>query len=124
MPHQCVRCGTLYDDTAQELIKGCSKCGGRFFFFIRKEGLAEAKPIQLSEQERKEVEHDIKEIIGQEEPEKPVILDLESIRVVKPGKYEIDLVKLLKKQPLIYKLEDGKYVIDLSSVAKRENERE
>jgi len=124
MPHQCVRCGTLYDDTAQELIKGCSKCGGRFFFFIRKGGLAEAKPIQLSEQERKEVEHDIKEIIGQEEPEKPVILDLESIRVVKPGKYEIDLVKLLKKQPLIYKLEDGKYVIDLSSVAKRENERE
>jgi len=122
MPHQCVRCGTLYDDTAQELIKGCSKCGGRFFFFIRKECLVEAKPIQLTEQERREVEQDIKEIIGQEEPEKPVILDLESIRVVKPGKYEIDLVKLLKKQPLIYKLEDGKYVIDLSSVMEKENE--
>ena len=43
----------------------------------------------------------------------PVILDLEAIRIMGPGKYELDLVHLFKKEPLIFKLEDGKYMIDL-----------
>ena len=43
----------------------------------------------------------------------PVILDLETIKVVGPGKYELDLVHLFKGEPLIFKLEDGKYMIDL-----------
>jgi len=49
----------------------------------------------------------------------PVILDLESIRVLKPGKFEIDVVNLFsRKRPLIYKLEEGKYIIDLASTLK------
>ena len=52
----------------------------------------------------------------EEEPEKPVILDLESIKVIRPGIFEIDIVNLFsKKRPLIYKLEEGKYIIDLAS---------
>ncbi|MBI3034139.1 hypothetical protein HYY72_03185, partial [Candidatus Woesearchaeota archaeon] len=43
----------------------------------------------------------------------PVFLDLETIRVLKPGKYELDLVQLFKNEPLIYKIDEGKYVIDL-----------
>jgi predicted nucleic acid-binding Zn-ribbon protein len=40
--------------------------------------------------------------------------NIESIKILKPGKYELDLVNLFKsKQPLIYKLEDGKYMIDI-----------
>lgn len=58
-------------------------------------------------------------MIGAEKEEMPVILDLESIRVVKPGKFEIDVVNLFsKKRPLIYKLEEGKYIIDLASTLK------
>jgi predicted nucleic acid-binding Zn-ribbon protein len=38
---------------------------------------------------------------------------LESVKVVKPGKYEIDLVQLFKGEPVIYRLEEGKYIIDL-----------
>jgi len=58
--------------------------------------------------------------MGIEEKEAvPVILDLESIKVLKPGKYEIDVVNLFsKKRPLIYKLEEGKYIIDLASSIK------
>ena len=47
--------------------------------------------------------------------DKPVILDIESINILKPGKYELDIVELFKGKPLIYKLEEGKYVIDLAS---------
>jgi predicted nucleic acid-binding Zn-ribbon protein len=50
----------------------------------------------------------------------PVILDLESIRVTGAGKFEIDLVKLFnQKRPLIYKIEEGKYIIDLASTLKQ-----
>ena len=35
MPHQCVRCNTMYPDGAQEILKGCS-CGARLFFYIKK----------------------------------------------------------------------------------------
>lgn len=55
-------------------------------------------------------------MIGALDEDYPVILDLESIRVVGPGKFEIDIINLLtKKRPLIYKLEEGKYVIDIAS---------
>ena len=49
----------------------------------------------------------------------PVILDLESVRAVGSGKFEIDIVNLFRKdRPLIYKLEEGKYIIDLASTLK------
>ena len=117
MPHQCVRCNTLYDDGANEIIKGCS-CGGRLFFFIKKEKLEEAKKVtdnlQLTEEDKEQMEKDVFDLVGHDiDSEEPVILDLEAIRVSKPGKYELDLVHLFKGEPLIFKLEDGKYMIDL-----------
>jgi predicted nucleic acid-binding Zn-ribbon protein len=75
---------------------------------------------EMDKVDKTQVEKDVREIMGIEEKEDiPVILDLESIRVLKPGKYEIDIVNLFsKKRPLIYKLEEGKYVIDLASTIK------
>ena len=117
MPHQCVRCNTFYDDGATEIIKGC-KCGGKLFFYIKKEKLEQAKEVQetihLTETEKEQMEKDVFEIVGSDiERDEPVVLDLEAIRVLKPGKYELDLVHLFKGEPLIFKLEDGKYMIDL-----------
>jgi len=38
------------------------------------------------------------------------------VRVTGSGKFEIDVVNLFNKErPLIYKLEEGKYIIDLAS---------
>jgi len=124
MPHQCVRCSTIYPDGANEILKGC-QCGGRLFFYLRKQHLEEGKQLltKLSPEEKIQVEKDVCELIGlDEEPEKPVVLDLESIRILKPGKYELDLVHLFKKDPLIFKLEEGKYVIDLPQAFKKEKE--
>lgn len=121
MPHQCVHCGSMYEDAAPELLKGC-RCGSHFFFFVRKQQLEELKKktIELKGVDKKKVEEDIREIIGlEEEKEVPIILDLESVRAIGPGKFEIDIVNLFsKKRPLIYKLEEGKYIIDLSSSLK------
>lgn len=117
MPHQCVRCNTFYDDGATEIIKGCN-CGGRLFFYVKKEKLEQARKIaeevQLTPKEKEQIEKDVFDLVGSEiDRDEPVVLDLEAIRVLKPGKYELDLVHLFKGEPLIFKLEEGKYMIDL-----------
>jgi hypothetical protein len=116
MPHQCVRCGKLYDDGSKEILKGCA-CGGHFFFFVKEDELKKVEEItvNLSEEDKEQIEKDVLDIIGIEDTDKPVILDLESIRILKPGKYELDIVELFKGKPLVYKIEDGKYIIDLAS---------
>jgi hypothetical protein len=50
--------------------------------------------------------------------EEAVIIDLESIKATKPGKYVIDLAKLFARNPVIYKTGDGKYTIDIDSTFK------
>jgi uncharacterized protein len=116
MPHQCVRCNRIYEDGANELLKGC-KCGSKFFLFFKKEALEEIQEeiIKLSSKEREQIEKDVFDIIDVKRDDSPVILDLESIRVLKPGKFEIDLMHLFKGEPLVYKVENGKYIIDLAS---------
>ena len=121
MPHQCVRCNTLYDDGASEILSGCN-CGGKLFFYIKKDKLKEVqeKTEKLSKKEKQEIEKDIFDLVGSEiDKSEPVILDIEAIRVLKPGKYELDLVHLFKEDPLIFKLEEGKYMIDILETFKK-----
>ncbi len=119
MPHQCVRCKIVYDDGAKEILKGCT-CGGKLFFFISKNKLelAQKELLPLREEEIKQIEHDIRAITGQRE-DTPVILDFESINISKPGKYEIDLINLFRGDPLIFKIQDGKYIIDIAETFSR-----
>ncbi|MBN2454012.1 hypothetical protein JXB11_00540 [Candidatus Woesearchaeota archaeon] len=115
MPHQCVRCNTFYEDGAAEILKGCP-CGGKLFFFIKKEKLEKAKEVtvNLTPKEKQQIEFDVLDIIGEEAADdQPVVLDMEAIRILKPGKYELDLVHLFKKDPLVYKVGEGKYLIDI-----------
>ncbi len=119
MPHQCVRCDAMYDDGAKEILSGCT-CGARLFFYIKKEKLNKQQTtVTLSTEAKQELESDVYDILGTENPAAPVVLDLESINIIKPGKYEIDLVHLFKKEPLIFKLADGKYIIDIPETFER-----
>jgi len=123
MAHQCVHCGKIYPVATQALINGCDDCRGHFFFFIKDEQLQRIKeePIEIPQEQKKQIESDVREMAGIEDEDAPVILDLESVRAVSPGKYEIDLVNLFnKKRPLIYKLEEGKYIIDLASTLEKD----
>lgn len=120
MPHQCVHCGEMYPMGNRSLIEGCSKCHGHFFFYIRDDQFNKVKenPIELPKEDRKKIEKNIRDIAGIPDEHTPVILDLESIRVTGDGKYEIDVVNLFNRKPVVYKLEEGKYIIDLTSTLK------
>ena len=124
--HQCVHCGKMYPAGSKELLEGCSSCGSHFFFYIRDEHLEKIResaenPIEMPSAEKKQVEKEIRDMAGKTDTEAPVILDIESVRVSGPGKFEIDLVNLFKKdRPLVYKMGEGKYIIDLSSTLSRD----
>lgn len=136
MPNKCTKCGKLHDDDADYLLTtGCDSCGGRFFFFVREEIVPEIERevSRISRKEMEEIEHDIREMIPAKErpgrvrdrthhPVMPahgkknetVILDIEAIKVIKPGKYRINVDTLFSQRPIIVRVGTGKYEIDLS----------
>ena len=120
--HQCVHCKRNISLGSKELLEGCADCGGHFFFYIKEDQLEKLKDItEIPEQDKEKVEKDIREIAGIVEEDSPIILDVESVRVAGSGKFEIDLVNLFNKnRPLIYKLEEGKYIIDLATTLSKE----
>lgn len=118
MPHQCIKCGALHQNTSDVLIKGCPNCNSKMFFFVKDSDIHRAKERaeSLTEEQKAEIENDIYDILGTDKSqETPVVLEFESISVLEPGKYELDVVNLFKENhPLVYKLDEGKYMIDLA----------
>lgn len=93
------------------------------FFFLRQERYEAIKKHQeeialLSKEQKFQMEQDVYSMLGLQRSD-PVVLDFESIRMLAPGKYELDLVRLFSQEPLIFKLSDGKYVIDIPNAMKR-----
>jgi len=36
MPHQCLKCGRVFEEGSSQLLKGCPDCNGNRFFFTKK----------------------------------------------------------------------------------------
>ena len=106
---------------SKEILEGCLECGGKFFFYIRDEQakrIEEEKKIPIPEFDtidKTKVEEDVRSILKIQDNDKPVILDLEAVRITNPGKYEIDLVSLINRRPIVFKIQEGKYIIDIES---------
>jgi predicted nucleic acid-binding Zn-ribbon protein len=129
MPHQCVNCSRIIPAGSREILEGCASCHGRFFFYIKDEQYAKLKEnkleVEMPEADKERVEREVREIAGITDMDAPVILDFESVRVTGSGKFEIDIAKVFRKdRPLVYKLEEGKYIIDLATTFGNFKERE
>ncbi len=100
MPHKCTKCGKIYPDGDMRLLNGC-ECGNNRFIYIPKE-----------KREKKEVVDEIREEYSK--------MGIESIRIIAPGQYEINIEKLLSGEGIVIALqENGRYVIHLPSLLKR-----
>ena len=119
MPNKCTQCGKIHPDKAGYLLGGCDECGSKFFFYVRQEALEqiEKEVEQITKEEMKEIEEDVREIAGGDE--ETVILDLESIRVISPGQYKIDVANLFNQKPLVIRTGSGRYKLDLSVIKQR-----
>ena len=106
MPHKCTRCGKLFKDGDKNILSGCPECGWNKFLYAREEA-------------KKKVSRDIDALLEEKEkPEKTSILDrLESVRILGPGSYEVNIKALLERDEIVVALrEDGRYIIHLPSV--------
>ncbi len=119
MPNKCTMCGKVHPDDAKYLLDGCDKCGSKFFFYVREESLQKAEEgiAKLTKKDIEEIEDDIRHIIPKGvKKDETVILDIEAINIIKPGKYEIDVTNLFTQKPVIIRVGSGKYEIDLSTL--------
>ncbi len=122
MPHQCVHCSKIIEVGSKEILEGCSSCGGKFFFYIRDEQVERIKKLneeplrEFNTIDKKKIERDVREILKVEDEEEAVILDLESVRVLGAGKFELDIVSLMNRRPIVFKESEGKYSIDIDGM--------
>ena len=63
MPHQCLKCGLVFEEGSSQLLKGCPECGGNRFFFT-KEPLDQKQREKITEEVGKDINETILEMMG------------------------------------------------------------
>jgi hypothetical protein len=123
MPHKCTKCGREYKAGSTEILKGCASCGGKKFLYVKdtevnKDVLEEKSISEIAD----ESHEDILEIIEPKKKEQVEMYDrVETIRIVSPGTYELNLEKMAQSDQRIVSVgKEGNYIIDIMSMAKDE----
>ena len=62
MPHQCLKCGRVFEEGSSQLLKGCPDCGGNRFFFT-KQPLDENERDTISNEVSKDITSKIMETL-------------------------------------------------------------
>ena len=63
MPHQCLKCGRVFEEGSSELLRGCPDCGGNRFFFTKKP-LNEDERNSITREVGKDINSVIIDLIG------------------------------------------------------------
>ncbi len=114
--HKCMRCGKIVSGIEQ-IEKGCD-CGSKVFVFIRGTGKQAEVDTRWMESE---MEARRAELPGPEPgakpagisiDSKPIVLEVENIKMLEKGVFEIDLGSLMKN-PLVLKDANGVYYVKL-----------
>lgn len=107
------------------MLQGCPTCGSKTFFYVRSaaaQKLAERIKVITGIGEGQEAGTEADEAL--EAQAQNLQLDIESIRILKPGVYVLNLEALFRKEGIIMGIkEDGKYVIHLPSLFKTKRKR-
>ena len=138
MPHMCTTCGKVYEDASEILLHGCPECGWNKFLYLRDPEEAKSPTVaEYVKKKEKEIEKHIKEVektLKKENrpPEGTLIEleglspdDVESVRIIEPGRYELNLNALFEREEIIVALgKNGTYVIHLPSLLKKKQRQE
>jgi len=120
MAHKCTRCGAVFPSGDMRILEGCPKCGWNKFLYVPEKPLSEVEIERAQKEEGSPVDlliRDVDEFISKREtiPEKEK--RIESVRVVQPGSYELNLEMLLKRKEIVIAVhEDGRYLLHVPSV--------
>jgi len=130
MPHICLRCKTRLE-AAPGLAPRCPACGGTRFAFESPRKTETAKALQPEPavpQEPEKTEADSNPVDTKPLPEEiiePLAPDsVESIRIVEPGKYDLNLLRLAESDDRVINLgKDGNFRLDLHSMVRQQKKR-
>jgi uncharacterized protein len=121
MPHKCTKCGREYKDGSTEILKGCASCGGKKFLYVKdteiNKDVLEEKSI---EDIARETHEEILQVVEPRTKQEVEMFDrVETIRIVSPGTYELNLEKMAQGDERIVSVgKEGSYIIDLMSMTK------
>ncbi len=127
MPHKCARCGKIYEDSAQELAKGCT-CGARVFLYLRERPGVKRDALLEQLMSKRIRESDIEWLDKEfgdklEKSGKIIHLDVENLERLEEGKFKLDIASLMSGKPLVVKAKDGVYYIDIPYAMKPKKKR-
>jgi predicted nucleic acid-binding Zn-ribbon protein len=121
MPHKCTKCGREYKDGSTEILKGFASCGGKKFLYVKdteinKDVLEEKSIEDIARETHEEILH----VVEPKTKQEVEMFDrVETIRIVSPGTYELNLEKMAQGDERIVSVgKEGNYIIDLMSMAK------
>ncbi len=136
MPHKCTRCESIFKDGAAIILNGCPKCGWNKFLYVRGEGtlppVKPGEPPAIPPAASKFIK-EVDELLGKkpesktESEPKPLEIGerVESVRILSPGSYELNLESLLERDEIVMALkEDGTYLVHLPSVFQKKKPHE
>ena len=128
MPHKCTKCGREYKDGSTEILRGCASCGGKKFLYIKEaeinKDVLEEKSIEEIADESKEEVLEVVEKPTTRKKEVEMYDRVETIRIVSPGSYELNLEKMAQSDQRIVSVgKEGNYIIDLMSMAKDDKKK-
>ena len=142
MPHRCTRCGTIFEDGDPVILSGCPNCGWNKFLYVKKElegSENQGKPAL--EEQKLDLESSLDEVVRsinealaseqenrkqeQEVETKTEEERVESVRILGPGSYELNLDSLLERKELVMAIrEEGSYALHLPSVFNQQKEKQ
>jgi predicted nucleic acid-binding Zn-ribbon protein len=104
--HKCLKCGKKFEKITEEMLGGCPECGGNLFLYIKGEMVSATDLVdKITVDERVPLEQE----------------KIESLKILSPGVYELNLDALLERKEIVMGMkEDGSYVIHLPSLFKKQ----
>lgn len=132
MPHICTRCKNQLEAASGQAPR-CPVCGGTKFSFIsakKEERVSEKENTKNPDSQvvsdvltrsdhAAEVHSDEKEVTVPDINE-----SIESIRIIEPGRYNLNLIRLAESDDRVISLgADGKYRLDLHSMIRKKKNR-
>jgi len=142
MPHKCTRCEGIFRDGAAIILNGCPKCAWNKFLYVKDEMTqpagSEGKAVDTSippaaSQFIKEVDELLGNKPAQPEPKESKVENkidevgdrVESLRILSPGSYELNLDSIMKREEIVMALkEDGTYIVHFPSVFQKKKHHE
>jgi len=108
--HKCLKCGKKFERITEAMLKGCPECGGKLFLYLK--GGEDISAAELVDR----IEIDDREPLEGER--------IESLGILSPGVYELNLDKLLERKEIVLRMkENGTYVVPLPSLFRKKQQK-